>query len=100
MHQLSPSACMLQVKQLLRQCENMQNELVFILLDQKPLSNSPVLMTSGSVQSAMLKNRGGDLENKTFSAGGCDVKIPPGVVNPSLSNTPLVLKVRPYYLYY
>jgi len=72
----------------------MQNQLVFILLDQKPLSNSPVVMTSGSVETAMLKNRGSDLENKTFNVGGCDIKLPPGVVNPSLSNTPLVLKVR------
>jgi len=71
----------------------MQNELVFILLDQKPLSDSPVVVTSGSVQTAMLKNRGGDLENKTFNVGGCDVKIPSGVVNMSLSSTPLVLKV-------
>ncbi|WAQ97034.1 PK1L2-like protein, partial [Mya arenaria] len=77
-------------------CTEIQFELTMTLASQKPMSNTPIILNTGSVETRILKNRGFDLENQTLSIGGCDIKLPPNLIDSSSASQPIIFKASTY----
>ena len=82
---------LIQAEQNSLKCGNIQEKLLVLFSKKLPNSPDPVTMNTSSSATALYKNYGSELVNKTIEMAGCIVDIPPGLL--SDTDTPYIFSV-------